>query len=197
MEQREDGREEDPRREVGGPRLNGAARELRSSARDGAGAPRDRLEGSARGAEPATPDATTAMIDSISTLLPHLVAPELLLALQATAPSAADGGGEQAPGLFGNPLIMFALMGLIFWFVLIAPERKNRKRHQEMLGALKKGDLVMTTSGMYGKVVEVKDDVVVLQASEGVRLRFARAAVQSTLEGDAKAEAKDASKDKD
>jgi|GEM_PF-246574 len=120
------------------------------------------------------------MIDSLSSLLSRLAGSDFLIALQEAAPGAADG--EPSPGMFGNPLIMFALMGLIFWFVLIAPERKNRKRHQEMLGGLKKGDLVMTTSGMYGKVVEVKDDVIVLQASEGVRLRFARAAVQSTLE---------------
>lgn len=141
------------------------------------------------------------MIHSISSLLPDLLGSNLgsnlVLALQegAAGGGAADAAGEQGGGIFGNPLMMFAMMGLIFWFVLIAPERKNRKRHQEMLNALSKGDLVMTTSGLYGKVVEVKEDVVVLQASDGVRLRFARAAVQTKLEGDEKTEAKEAAKD--
>ena len=51
-----------------------------------------------------------------------------------------------------------------------------------MLGAMKKGDKVMTSSGMYGQVVAMADDVITLQVADGVRLKFNRAAIQQVLE---------------
>lgn len=128
------------------------------------------------------------MIDS---LLTHL--PDLVIALQDGAGGAEGApGGEAAPGLFGNPLLMIAIMIAIFWFVVIAPDKKKRKEHQAMLDALSKGDQVMTTSGMFGKIVEAKEDVIVLQVADGVRLRFTRAAIQGRIEpeGGSKKDAK-------
>jgi preprotein translocase subunit YajC len=67
----------------------------------------------------------------------------------------------------------------VFYFVMIGPERKQRKARERMLGALKKGDRVITTSGMHATVVGIQEDVLTLQADEGVRLKFNRGAVQS------------------
>lgn len=97
------------------------------------------------------------------------------------APTGEEGATEgESAGL--NPIFLVVMMVAIFWFVVFAPERKNRKRQKSMLEALKKGDKVMTTSGLLGTIVQVMDDVVVLQVDEGVRLKFTRAAVQSTIE---------------
>lgn len=112
-----------------------------------------------------------------------------------TAPAGAGEGAQEAPSFFWP---MLAILG-IFWFVMIGPERKRKKQREEMLGGLRKGTKVMTTGGLYGTVVEVKDDVVSLQVADGVRLRFALQAIQGPAEGEvaakgdaAKAKGKDA-----
>jgi preprotein translocase subunit YajC len=98
-----------------------------------------------------------------------------------------DGSAPAAPQGGMNPLFqsLFPLLLCIpvFWFVVIRPEQKARKARQAMLAAVKKGDKVMTTGGLYGQVVQVQDDVLTLQVAEGVRMRFARSAIQ-TVEAD-------------
>ncbi|MCA8979044.1 MAG: preprotein translocase subunit YajC [Planctomycetes bacterium] len=114
-----------------------------------------------------------------------------------TTTTTTEGGGEggstktETPGfLGGNPLFMLVLMGAFFWFVLIGPERKRRKKQEALLSGLKKGDEVVTSAGLYGKVVQVQDQIVTLQVAEGVRMRFSLQAVQGlapSSESDAKA----------
>jgi preprotein translocase subunit YajC len=99
------------------------------------------------------------------------------------SPAGAGEGTQEAPSFFWP---MLAILG-IFWFVMIGPERKRKKQREEMLGGLRKGTKVMTTGGLYGTVVEVKDDVVSLQVADGVRLRFALQAIQGPAEGEAPA----------
>jgi preprotein translocase subunit YajC len=102
----------------------------------------------------------------------------LLLILQDGAAPA-----EPTPGSFlSNPLLPLLVVGVLFFFLMILPERKKQKQRQSMLDALQKGDRVMTTSGMYGTVVSTSSEVVVLQVADNVRLRFSRAAVQSVIE---------------
>ena len=125
------------------------------------------------------PDATSPF--------PHPLAQEG----QETAPAAVPdplAEGEPAPrgGGLDTFLVPMLLIFAIFYFVLILPERKKQKARQGLLSALKKGDRVMTTSGMYGTVAQIQDDVVTLQVAEGVRLRFSRQAIQTVLADDAK-----------
>jgi preprotein translocase subunit YajC len=108
-----------------------------------------------------------------------------------TAP--AEGGADapkKAPGLFDNMMFPMLAIFAIFYFVMIAPERKARKKRESMLGALKKGDKVLTSSGMYAVVAAVGEDGVTLQIDDGVRVRFTRAAIQTVLETEAPAAAK-------
>ena len=79
----------------------------------------------------------------------------------------------------GNPfqsLITFALIGAVVWFLIFAPERKARKKREEMLSAVKKGDKIVTTGGMHGEVVDVKEHTVVVKAGDA-RLTFSRASI--------------------
>lgn len=96
------------------------------------------------------------------------------------AQSAAPAGGQasQGPaGLLGSPIVLMVLMFGIFYFLVIRPQAKKAKLHQQMLSQLKKGDDVVTTGGIIGKVSGIKDDEITLQVQEGVRLRITRGAV--------------------
>jgi len=106
--------------------------------------------------------------------------------------STAPPQEKSTPSPFGGPFMvpMLAIFA-IFYFVMIAPERKARKKREAMLQELKKGDRVVTTGGMYAIVAAVAEDAVTLQIDDGVRARFNRAAIQSVLDNDAPA-AKDA-----
>ncbi|GEM_PF-1440525 len=73
---------------------------------------------------------------------------------------------------------LFLVIGALFWFLILGPERKNRKKRQAMLDALSKGDEVMTTGGLFGRVSKVDEQEVILVVADGVRLRFSRGAVQ-------------------
>jgi len=101
-------------------------------------------------------------------------------------PSQPPTGGQSSPGLFGGMgMLPLVVIFAIFWFVMIAPERKNRKKREEMLAALKKGDKVMTTGGMFATVANIQEDVVTLLIADGVRARFNRSAVQTVVDDEA------------
>lgn len=71
-------------------------------------------------------------------------------------------------------IIQMALIFAIFWFLLIRPQRKAQKRHQEMLEALKKGDEIVTEGGVIGQVLHIDGDRVTIRTGENTRLLVAR-----------------------
>ncbi|MGH9778402.1 MAG: preprotein translocase subunit YajC [Candidatus Acidiferrales bacterium] len=83
----------------------------------------------------------------------------------------------------------FVVVLAVFYFLLILPAQRERKRKQQMLAALKPGDKVITTGGLYGTVVGLKDEVVQLRIADQVRVevgRFAIAGKQPEKEESAK-----------
>jgi preprotein translocase subunit YajC len=76
-------------------------------------------------------------------------------------------------------------IGAIFYFLVVAPANKQRRKTQEMLSGLKKGDRVITTGGIYGTIQGVESDVVFLKVAENVKVRLARSAITSVVTGDA------------
>jgi preprotein translocase subunit YajC len=74
----------------------------------------------------------------------------------------AQGGGS--PGLL--MVVQFAALIGIFYFLLIRPQRKAQKKHQEVLAALKRGDQVMTEGGILGEVVHLAEDRVTVKSGE-------------------------------
>jgi preprotein translocase subunit YajC len=99
---------------------------------------------------------------------------------QTEAPAGAAGSGKS--GLLDTMLVPMMMCVVVFWLIVIRPEKKNRKVREEMLGALKKGDPVVTSGGIHGTVVTVKDEVVTILVADGVRLRFSIQAVQNLVE---------------
>jgi len=98
--------------------------------------------------------------------------------LAQCAPQGAEGGGGGSP--WGG-LWMIALIFVIFYFLLIRPQQKKQKQHQNMLESVKKGDRVVTSGGVYGTVVGVKDNVVVLRIAEDVKVEFIKSAISSIV----------------
>ncbi len=79
------------------------------------------------------------------------------------------------------PLILWIAIFAVFYFMLIRPQQLQQRRQREMLGRLKKGDRVLTRGGLYGVVVEVKDNNLMLELAQNVRVRAERSAVQSVV----------------
>ena len=96
----------------------------------------------------------------------------------------------QTSGGATGALIQFApivAIGLVFYFLVIAPANKQRKKTQEMISSLKKGDRVITTGGIYGTVQGVEPDAVYLKIAENVKVKVARSAVSGVVTGDSEA----------
>ena len=70
---------------------------------------------------------------------------------------------------------------LIFYFLLIRPQNKRRKEHQELVTALSKGDEVVTAGGIVGQITKVEDDFVKVQINDQVEMRIQKSAVGATL----------------
>jgi preprotein translocase subunit YajC len=80
----------------------------------------------------------------------------------------------------GNPLMSFApfvLIIIVFYFFMIRPQMKRQKELRKYREALKKGDKVITTGGIYGKVAEVKDQHVTVEIADGVKVKMDKSAI--------------------
>ncbi len=82
-----------------------------------------------------------------------------------------------AAGILGNPLTMMVIVMGIFYVMLILPQQRQRKKVQAMLQALKSGDKVITSSGIYGTVNGIDGDTIILKVADQVKIRIARSAI--------------------
>jgi preprotein translocase subunit YajC len=95
----------------------------------------------------------------------------------AQGAAAAPGAANPMGSLFGNPLILMAVMVGIFYFLLIRPQQKKAKEHKALLDNLKKGDRVITGGGIIGTVVNIDDQIVNLEIADKVRIEMARPSI--------------------
>ena len=92
----------------------------------------------------------------------------------AMAPSPGGGSG---PGAILNMVVPMVLIFGIFFFLLIRPQQQDRKRRDEMLANLKKGDRVVTSGGLIGTIVGLNEQTVSLRIADTVRVECLRSAV--------------------
>lgn len=91
----------------------------------------------------------------------------------AYAQGAAGGGGD-----FMLQLVPILLMFVIFYFLLFRPQQQRAKAHREMVANLKRGDTVVTSGGIIGKVTKVKDDAEIeVEIAENTRIRVIRGTI--------------------
>jgi preprotein translocase subunit YajC len=91
--------------------------------------------------------------------------------------AASPPGGAGGPAAFVQPLILFGAMFAIFYFIVLRPQQRQKADRERMLGALKKGDRVVTTSGMHGIVITLGERTVTLRVADQVKLEFDRSSI--------------------
>lgn len=95
------------------------------------------------------------------------------------AQASAPAGAPSAPGSNLMSFLPFVLLIAAMWFLMIAPQRKKQKEHAKMLSSIKSGDEILTSGGIYGTVVSVKDDRFVVRIADGAKVELAKGFVQS------------------
>jgi len=98
------------------------------------------------------------------------------------SPAYAQAGGAPA-GFDLISLMPLVLIFVVFYFLLIRPQQKKMKAHREMIGAIKRGDKVLTSGGIIGSVVKVEEseDVLLVEIAKDIRVRIARGTISDVL----------------
>jgi preprotein translocase subunit YajC len=99
----------------------------------------------------------------------------------AQAQPAPQGPG----GLLGSPFLMMGLMVVMFYFLLIRPQQRQRKELQARIASMQAGDKVVTTAGIHGIIHNVKDQTVVVKVAEGTMIEFDKPAIAAVHKKDA------------
>ena len=101
-------------------------------------------------------------------------------------PGGDAGGGSMLTGLM--PLFVIIML---FWFIILRPQQKKAKEHETFLKALKKGDNVVTSGGIHGKIAGIADNVLTIEIAPKVKIKINRAQITglSEIKPDGSAEA--------
>lgn len=75
------------------------------------------------------------------------------------------------------------LMVTVFYFMLYRPNKRQQKRREAMLGSIKRGSKILTTGGIYGEVVELEKETLIIKIAEKTEIRIARAAIADVMRG--------------
>lgn len=108
----------------------------------------------------------------------------------AQAAPSASGSSSPAPvqGIFGSQIIFLVLVGVMFYFILIRPQQQRTKQQSKMLAALKSGDKVVTSAGLVGTVITVKDKTVTMRSADS-KFEVTKASISEVIPEDAGAAA--------
>ena len=98
---------------------------------------------------------------------------------EAFAQGAPAASSDPLGGIAG--MLPLLLMFVVLWFVMIRPQMKRQKEHKALIDALAKGDEVVTTGGMLGKVTKVGETILGIEVAGGVEVQVQRSAVIQVL----------------
>ena len=118
----------------------------------------------------------------------------------------AQEGGEAPPSILNSPMVLILGIFFIFWFLIIRPQSKKQKERERKVQQMQKGDTVMTHGGIYGRVVKLTEQDVILEVDKTskTRIQFTRTAIldildvqggQAAASDDGKSEGEEASVD--
>ena len=97
------------------------------------------------------------------------------------ASAQAQGAGQPTQGEGMFQILFLVGLFVLFYFIAIRPQRKRQKEHQAMVAALEKGNEVVTTSGILGRITRLEDNFVVVQVADNVELKFQRSYINAVL----------------
>ena len=118
---------------------------------------------------------------------------DIAYAMGQAGGTAAQGGGG---GLLATPLVPIILMLGVMWFFLIRPQQKKQKEHREMIVNLKKGDRIITSGGLYGRITGLTEATLTLEIADKVRVKVSRAHIAGMAQASPQAQADTSAKEK-
>jgi preprotein translocase subunit YajC len=98
--------------------------------------------------------------------------------ISPAAAQAATGGAQPNPLMSLLPLV---ILFVVFWFLLLRPQMKRAKEHRELLGKLQKGDEVVTSGGMAGRIEDLSESFVTVEIADKVSVKVQRGAITAVL----------------
>jgi preprotein translocase subunit YajC len=102
----------------------------------------------------------------------------MLLLARFALPFAAQFFGGEGGGLLGF-LLPLVLIGAVFYFLIIRPQRQREQERQEMVNDVEEGDQIVTIGGMHGSITKVEDDSILADVGSETRIRFDKDAIAS------------------
>ena len=100
----------------------------------------------------------------------------------AYAMGQAGGAAAGSGGILATPFVPIILMLAVMWFFLIRPQQKKQKEHRNMIAALKKGDRIITSGGLYGRVTGVAESVLTVEIADKVRVKVSRGHIAGVVQ---------------
>lgn len=94
----------------------------------------------------------------------------------------AAAGGSGAAGSGWSSMIMIVALIAIFYFFMIAPQQKKQKKINAFRDGLRNGDKVMTAGGIYGRIRDIKDNAVILEIADGVRIKIDKNSIYQSMQ---------------
>lgn len=92
---------------------------------------------------------------------------------------------QAAPGAGLGQFLPIILLFVGMWFLIIAPQRKRQKQHEQMLAALQSGDEVVTTGGIFGTITNVKEDRFVIRIADNTKIEVGKSFIHSKISASA------------
>jgi preprotein translocase subunit YajC len=102
----------------------------------------------------------------------------IAFAMGTNSPGGGAGGAE-AGGALGGMLVPMILTFAIFYFLFFRPQNKKTQEHRKMLDNIKKGDRVITSGGIHGRVTSVDDTVTTIEIADKVRIKVSKGSISS------------------
>jgi preprotein translocase subunit YajC len=102
---------------------------------------------------------------------------------QQVASSGQPGQSQPPSSLFGSPIVLLVLIAVMMYFMMIRPQQQRSKQMAKLLASLKSGDKVVTSSGIVGVVITVKDKTVSLRSADA-KMEVTKSSITEILQGD-------------
>jgi preprotein translocase subunit YajC len=110
---------------------------------------------------------------------------QLISVLLFAPPPGGEGGGASS---MVPTLLMFAAIGLIFYFMIIRPQSKRMKEHKRLVASASRGDKVTMNGGIHGTIHEVKDGTVLVQIARNTIVEFEKGSIQAVNRSESETE---------
>ena len=113
-----------------------------------------------------------------------LITEFLILAQEGGENAAPAADTNAAPSILNSPMVLILGIFFIFWFLIIRPQSKKQKARERKVQSMQKGDTVLTHGGIYGRVVKLTDQDVILEVDKTskTRIQFTRTAILDILD---------------